>query len=64
MRSASDSPTGVPELTQAVREGEKTIEHPSLGPIAVNCDVLGDDEARRSARRDEAEGEFDDEYDA
>jgi transcriptional regulator with XRE-family HTH domain len=24
------------------REDEKTIDHPSVGPIAVNCDVLGD----------------------
>jgi PAS domain-containing protein len=24
------------------REDEKTIHHPSVGPIAVNCDVLGD----------------------
>lgn len=24
------------------REDEKTIDHPSVGPVAVNCDVLGD----------------------
>ncbi|MET9000670.1 helix-turn-helix transcriptional regulator [Amycolatopsis sp. NPDC004169] len=26
----------------AHREDEKTIDHPSVGPIEVNCDVLGD----------------------